>query len=389
VTGKRIALVFGTRPDAIKLAPVVHAIGAAPGLEPVVITTAQHRDMLDPVLEVFEIVPDRDLDIFRPGQPLTDIAARSVALLGEALRAERPDLVLVQGDTTTTFAGALAAFYEDIPVGHVEAGLRTNDRRAPFPEEANRRLASQLTTLHFAPTERAAAALAAEGLRDGVLVTGNTVIDALRWAVASPRPPGEPALREVLDDPRRVLLVTAHRRESWGEPLRRIGRALAALAAGDPDLLVVFPIHANPLVREEIGPSLAGLANVRLLEPLPYGDFVQLMQRADLVLTDSGGIQEEAPSLGKPVLVTRDVTERPEAIEAGTALLVGTDERAIEAGVRGLLDDPRAYAAMARAANPYGDGRASARIVAAIDHWFGRGEPPQPFVYRPSTGSVR
>jgi UDP-N-acetylglucosamine 2-epimerase (non-hydrolysing) len=389
VTGKRIALVFGTRPDAIKLAPVVHAIGAAPGLEPLVVTTAQHRDMLDPVLDVFGIVPDRDLDIFRPGQPLTDIAARSVALLGEALRAERPDLVLVQGDTTTTFAGALAAFYEDIPVGHVEAGLRTHDRRAPFPEEANRRLASQLTTLHFAPTERAAEALAAEGLHDGVLVTGNTVIDALRWAVSSPRPLGEPALREVLDDPRRVLLVTAHRRESWGEPLRRIGRALAALVAGDPDLLVVFPIHANPVVREAIGPSLAGLANVRLLEPLPYGDFVRLMQRADLVLTDSGGIQEEAPSLGKPVLVTRDVTERPEAIEAGTALLVGTDERAIEAGVRRLLDDPPAYAAMARAANPYGDGRASARIVAAIDHWFGRGEPPEPFVYRSDAADVR
>jgi UDP-N-acetylglucosamine 2-epimerase (non-hydrolysing) len=289
-------------------------------------------------------------------------------------------MVVVQGDTTTTFAGALAAFYAGTPVAHLEAGLRTGDMRAPFPEEGNRRLTSQITSLHLAPTPKSRANLVAEGFDPAtIVVTGNTVIDALHWTVDR-RVAYQDAALDALDrDPRPVLLVTAHRRESWGAGMRDIGRALRSLARLEPALQIVFPIHPNPVVREAIGPAVDGLANVRLIEPLPYGQFARLMNRASIVLTDSGGVQEEAPALGKPVLVMRDVTERPEAVSAGTARLVGTDERRIVDAVRSLLHDPAAYAEMANAVNPYGDGRACERTVAAIARFFGAEVPVEEF----------
>jgi UDP-N-acetylglucosamine 2-epimerase len=378
--GQRVAVVLGTRPDTIKLAPVVHVLERSPHLRPIPVVTAQHREMLDPVLELFAIRPVHDLDVFRPGQRLAELTARMLEGLERVFEAERPDLVLVQGDTTTTFAAALAAYYRRTPVGHVEAGLRTHDRYAPYPEELNRRMTGALASLHFAPTAVARDNLLAEGVPAGaILVTGNTVIDALLSAVRSPSPYGDPALERIDRDPRRVLLVTAHRRESWGEPLRRVAGALAELAATDPGLLVVFPIHRNPTVRQAVLPALEGLENVVVTEPLPYGGFVRLMARSFLILTDSGGLQEEGPALGKPVLVMRDTTERPEAVRAGTARLIGTRRAAIVKAVRELLDDPAAYQAMARVANPFGDGRAAERVVAAVDHFFGLGPAPAPF----------
>jgi len=377
---KRVAVVFGTRPEAIKLAPVVHALAASPHFEPRVHVTAQHRSMLDPMLAFFGIEPDSDLDLNRAGQTLTDVTAGALAGLTAALHAERPDAVVVQGDTTTAFAGALAAYYERIPVAHVEAGLRTGDRYSPFPEEINRRLVSQLATLHLAPTQAAAANLFAEGVAPAaVVVTGNTVVDALQWALAHRSPLADPALAALVEDPRRLLLVTAHRRESWGERLREIGRALADLAAGDPGLLVVFPIHRNAVVREAILPAVEGLENVRVCEPLPYGEFVALLERAHAVLTDSGGIQEEAPTLGTPVLVLRPATERPEAVHHGSSLVIGTRREEIVSAVRRLLDDPAAHAAMVARRNPYGDGRAAERCVAALAAHLGLGARPEEF----------
>ncbi|MGH9157308.1 MAG: non-hydrolyzing UDP-N-acetylglucosamine 2-epimerase [Acidimicrobiales bacterium] len=377
----RVMAVFGTRPEAIKMAPVLAALERAPLFEPTVVVTAQHRGMLDQVLGLFSIEPHFDLNVIEPRQTLTGVTVRVLDRLAPLLEAEQPDLMMVQGDTTTTFAAALAAFYHQIPVVHIEAGLRTHQRYAPYPEELNRRLATQLSDLHLAPTNLARDNLLAEGVpATAVVVTGNTVIDALLWAVRCPVPYGDPLLEGLDRDSRRILLVTAHRRESWGPGLEGIGRALAAIAGAEPELLVVLPIHRNPVVREAILPALAGRSNVVVTEPLGYGGFARLMARAHLILTDSGGVQEEAPSLGKPVLVMRDITERPEAIAAGTARLVGTDEDGIVEVVRTLLHDRAAYEAMAHAVNPYGDGRAAGRCVTALAHLLGAGPPADEFV---------
>ena len=384
VAAKRVMIVYGTRPEAVKLAPLVLALAGSGDVEPYVVVTAQHRVMLDQVNDLFGIAPDADLDILRERQTLTDVTLRALAGLSPLVEQARPDAVVVQGDTATTFAGALAAFYHRVPVVHLEAGLRTHDRYSPYPEEANRQLTSRLTTLHLAPTPRSRDNLLAEGVPPAdVIVTGNTVIDALLHVVDRPGPP----LPAGLDaDPRRILLVTTHRRESWGEPMRGIGRALARLAGADPSLLVVVPAHRNPVVREALLPAVAGHGNVVVTEPLPYGLFARLMSRAHVILTDSGGMQEEGPSLGKPVLVMRETTERPEAIEAGTARLVGTDEDAIVKAVTELLTDTAVYDRMANAVNPYGDGQATRRCVAAIGHLLGLGDRAEDFT--PSCAAV-
>ena len=363
----RVMVVLGTRPEAIKAAPVIRALREDPRFDLVTVATAQHRHMLDQVIKLFDIVPDVDLDVQRPRQTLSGLTRQVLAGLGPLLRRCRPAVVLVQGDTTTAFSAALAAHYERVPVAHLEAGLRTGDIWSPYPEEANRRLIAPLAALHLAPTPTAAANLLAENVApESVVVTGNTVSDARLWAVA--RYPGycDPGLDALDDDPAQVLLVTAHRRESWGPPLARVGRAVAQLAAAEPQLRVVIPAHRNPAVRESLLPPLAGCPGVEVVEPLDYGAFCRLMNRSHLVLTDSGGVQEEAPSLGKPVLVTRDVTERPEGIAAGTAHLVGTDPAVIVPLVRTLLHDEDAYRRMANAVNPYGDGHAAERVVAAL-----------------------
>jgi UDP-N-acetylglucosamine 2-epimerase (non-hydrolysing) len=376
---RTVMTVFGTRPEAIKLAPVLLALRDRPGFRSVVAVTGQHREMLDQVLDLFGIRPDHDLGIQRDEQTLTGITLRALEGLDSILGAGGVDLVLVQGDTTTTFAASLAAFYHRIPVVHVEAGLRTGDAASPFPEEINRRLTTQLSSLHLAPTGRNVANLLSDGVpEDAIVCTGNTVIDALQHAVALQVPFDDTELAGVESDPRRLVLVTVHRRESWGPTMDGIGRALARLAA-DSELLLVIPIHRNPVVRRSILPAVEGLRNVRVVEPLPYGTFARLLSCADVVLTDSGGIQEEAPSLGKPVLVLRDTTERPEAVEAGTVALVGTDEdRIVQAGQR-LLSDPDAYQRMAQAVNPYGDGRAAARTVAALAWFVEQGPRPEEF----------
>ncbi|MEV6022762.1 UDP-N-acetylglucosamine 2-epimerase (non-hydrolyzing) [Streptomyces sp. NPDC052036] len=384
---KRLMVVYGTRPEAIKMAPVIEALDRSPLFEPTVTVTAQHRGLLDQVHALFGIRADHDLDILSRHQSLADITVRVLAGLCPVLERERPDAVLVQGDTTTAFAGALAAFYHRVPVAHLEAGLRTDDRYAPFPEEINRRLATQLASLHLAPTAHARDNLLRDGVPpSSVVVTGNTVVDALRWAVGRTAHYGDPALADLDDLPRRVLLVTAHRRESWDGGMESIGGALADLARSEPGLLIVLPLHPNPVVRAAILPQLAGLDGVRLTEPLPYGAFARLMNRAHLILTDSGGIQEEGPGLGKPVLVMRDTTERPEALRAGTSRLVGTDRERIVKEVRRLLHDRAAYAAMAKAVNPYGDGRAADRTVRAVGHWLGLCPPPEEF--RPAPDSA-
>ncbi len=355
------------------MAPLVRALAAAPGIEARVCVTAQHRQMLDQVLELFAITPDYDLDLMRPGQDLTDITARVLSELRPVLADFAPDLVLVHGDTTTTLATSLAAYYARAAVGHVEAGLRTGDMYSPWPEEINRRVTGALATLHFAPTEGAAANLRREGVAEAAIwTTGNSVIDALHQVVA--RFDADPALdaamaaRFALDPARRMLLVTGHRRESFGGGFERICAALAQLADRG-DVEIIYPVHLNPNVADPVQRLLGGRANVRLIAPQDYLPFVWLMNRAHLILTDSGGVQEEAPSLGKPVLVMRDTTERPEAVAAGTVALVGTDTAAITAAATRLLDDPAAYQAMSRAHNPYGDGLTSGRIVAAIQSW--------------------
>lgn len=366
----RVMVVFGTRPEAIKMAPLVHTIQAHPHLEVLTVVTAQHRQMLDQVLEIFGIVPDADLDIMRPGQTLPELTARIIQAMTPVLDRLKPDIVLVHGDTSTTLASALAAFYARIPVGHVEAGLRTGDMQAPWPEEMNRRLTAPLCAMHFAPTAIAQTNLHREGISSEVHVTGNTVIDALLQVDGRLR--RDPALRSSLEsrfpfiDPdRRLVLVTGHRRENFGDGFERICRSLATIAARS-DVQVVYPVHLNPNVQEPVRRHLSGLSNVHLIEPQDYLPFVYLMQQSYLILTDSGGVQEEAPSLGKPVLVMRETTERPEAVQAGTVRLVGTDEERIVSGVVRLLDDPVEYARMSEAHNPYGDGLACARITAAI-----------------------
>jgi UDP-N-acetylglucosamine 2-epimerase (non-hydrolysing) len=378
---RRVMVIFGTRPEAIKVAPVIEALEESPQLEPIVVVTGQHREMLTQVLELFSIAPDHDLGILEPRQTLASVTTRALGGLEPIFDAERPDAVLVQGDTTTTFVGALAAFYRQVPVFHLEAGLRTCDLASPFPEEGNRQLTSRIASLHLAPTLGNKANLVAENIDPAqIVVTGNTVVDALLQAVERSGDYGDPALADLDADPRRVVLVTAHRRESWGEGHASVARAVAEIAQTEPDVLVVFPIHRNPVVRDAVMPVLDGLANVRVVEPLAYGGLVRLMRRSDLILTDSGGIQEEGPSLGKPVLVLRDTTERPEAVTAGTVRLVGTEETNIVGATRTLLHDERAYRAMANAVNPYGDGRAAERSVAAMAHFFGLGERPGEFV---------
>ncbi|WP_322753185.1 non-hydrolyzing UDP-N-acetylglucosamine 2-epimerase [Frankia sp. Cas3] len=389
---RTVLVIYGTRPEAIKMAPVVRELAASPFFRPVVAVTGQHRSMLDQVNNLFGIVPDVDLDVLQQGQTLAGVTTRSLGGLEAAITEIQPHIVIVQGDTTTTFTGALAAFYLGVPVAHLEAGLRTNDPTSPFPEEINRRLTTQLADLHLAPTPTSRDNLLAEGVKpDTVLVVGNTVIDSLLWVVKEPVPKDDPLLAELernASGDRPVLLVTAHRRESWGEPMRNIGEALAQLATERPDLLIVFPIHRNPTVRAAIMPAVSGLTNVVVSDPADYTAFAHLMSRATIVLTDSGGVQEEAPSLGKPVLVMRDNTERPEGVDAGTVALVGTDPRRIVDGVGRLLDEPAAYAAMAEAVNPYGDGGAARRSVAALAHYFGLGPPVDEFVprFRPPVG---
>jgi UDP-N-acetylglucosamine 2-epimerase (non-hydrolysing) len=394
----RLAFVFGTRPEAIKMAPVVRALRARPEYDVLVCASGQHREMLDQVLETFDIAADADLDLMRPDQTLASFAARAMEAIDAWLAGPgRADLVLVQGDTTTAFCGALAAFYRRIPVAHVEAGLRTGDLDRPWPEEANRVLTARLAALHFAPTARSRANLVAEGVPpERIVVTGNTVIDALLHAVDRVRavPPDIDGLPPaVMANGAPLVLITAHRRESFGAGLDALGRAIAALARRFPDVHFVYPVHLNPNVRSSAARWLGGgRANVHLLPPQPYLAFVALMDRATLILTDSGGVQEEAPSLGKPVLVLRETTERPEAVEAGTVRLVGTDEDAIVEGTARLLAGGAAYAAMAQAHNPYGDGRAAERIEAAIDRWFAiprEGRPSVPSFAGDGAGAVR
>ena len=377
----RVMTVYGTRPEAIKVAPIVKALEADSDIESIVVVTGQHREMLDQVNEGFDIRPDLDLDIFEPGQTLTDVTTKSLRGIGQAIEKFGPDAVVVQGDTTSVLAGAMAGFYAKVPVVHVEAGLRTADRYTPFPEEINRRLTTQLASLHLAPTQTSRDALLHDNVpAEDIVVTGNTVIDALLWSVDRGEGYGDPTLDERLADAATpMVLVTAHRRESWGEPMRQVGAALAQLADRFPDHLFVWPAHRNPLVREAIVPAVQGKTNVIVTEPVSYAHFGRLMRRAEVLLTDSGGVQEEGPSLGKPVLVMRETTERPDAVTAGTAKLVGTDPRVIVDEVSRLLTDPAAHAAMANAINPYGDGRAAQRSVQAIRHYFGRGERPEEF----------
>lgn len=368
----KILSVFGTRPEAIKMAPVILALDQAPGVESRVCVTAQHRGMLDQVLALFRLVPDYDLDIMKSNQGLTHITTAVLRELAPVLEAERPDRVLVHGDTTTTFAAALAAFYQHIPVAHVEAGLRTGNISAPWPEEMNRRLADQLCDLYFAPTAQSRLNLLREGAAgERIVVTGNTVVDALFHVVRrlaeddGLRSGLEQRFADVLpaagDERARLILVTGHRRENFGAGFERICLALAALARRG-DVRILYPVHLNPNVRAPVGSILGGLRRVHLIEPVDYVAFVYLMERAHLIITDSGGVQEEAPSLGKPVLVMRETTERPEAVAAGTVRLVGTDEDRIVAEAERLLDDEAAYLAMSRAHNPYGDGLAARRI---------------------------
>lgn len=366
----RVLTVFGTRPEAIKMAPLVKALAASDWIDARVCVTAQHREMLDQVLDLFQIVPDHDLNLMKPGQDLTDITANVLHGLKAVLAEFAPDLLLVHGDTTTTLAASLAAYYQRIPVGHVEAGLRTGNILSPWPEEVNRKVAGAITRLHFAPTERSRQNLLAENVpAEHIHVTGNTVIDALHEVVA--RIESDQVLylnlaeRLPLNSSRRMILVTGHRRESFGGGFERICSALRRIAER-PDVEIVYPVHLNPNVKGPVNALLSGLSNVHLIGPQDYLPFVYLMHRSTLILTDSGGVQEEAPSLGKPVLVMRDTTERPESVDAGTVRLVGTDEDLIVSSVGDLLDDQAAYDAISFAHNPYGDGLASQRIIEAI-----------------------
>lgn len=376
-----VMTVYGTRPEAIKVAPVLLALETEPGVRSVPVVTGQHREMLDEVNAIFGIEPEHDLDIMRHGQTLTQIMSRVLDGLDPLLERLRPDAVIVQGDTTTSTAAALAAFYRQIPVVHLEAGLRSHDINSPFPEEANRKLTSQIAALHLAPTSTSKANLLREAVPDGdIVVTGNTVIDALLSTVDKQVPFDDPTLEELAESGGRVLLVTTHRRENWGGAMAGVGRAVARIATADPGLTVVLPVHRNPVVRDALLPQVDGLDNVVVTEPLPYGQFTRMLSVSTVVLTDSGGVQEEAPSLGKPVLVMRDNTERPEAVEAGTVRLIGTDENRIVDEVRMLLQDPDHYARMANAVNPYGDGHASARVLAAIAAALGVGDRLEDFI---------
>ena len=371
----RILVIVGTRPEAIKLFPVIAALQADPALEARVCVSAQHRGMLDQVLQIAGVVPDHDLDLMRPDQTLDALTAALIVELGRVMDIERPARVMVQGDTATAMAGALAAYYRKIPVDHVEAGLRSGNIYHPWPEEINRKIIGAIASLHFAPTETSAAALRAENVAaDRIHVTGNTVIDALHWVSA--RIKAEPALAGGLADlearfkGKRIIGVTSHRRENFGGGLEAIAGAIREIAARE-DVAIIFPVHPNPNVRAVMDGALAGLDNVAMIEPLDYPHFARLLSVADIMLTDSGGVQEEAPALGKPVLVMRETTERPEGVEAGTAKLVGTDKSRIVTEIFNLLDDKLAYEAMAQAHNPFGDGHTARRIAELIAHEVG------------------
>lgn len=368
---KKIMFVFGTRPEAIKMAPLVKAVEAAEGLEPLVVVTAQHREMLDQVLQLFDVQPSYDLNLMKPGQSLTDITAGVLRGIERIVIKEKPDLVLVHGDTTTTFAGALASFYQQVPIGHVEAGLRSGNMYSPFPEEANRRLTGALTSIHFAPTPQARENLLREGIDPSIIyTTGNTVIDALMMTIRDDYA-FDADLAEALDVPGRKVLLTTHRRENLGQPMVQIFRAIRKLHERFPDVHFYFPVHMNPKVRALAKEALSDQERVHMFEPLDYAPFANLINRMDLVLTDSGGLQEEAPAIGKPVLVLRDNTERPEAVDAGTVRLVGSDTQLIYDTVETLFTDEAAYAEMEHAVNPYGDGKACERIVWGIKHYLG------------------
>jgi UDP-N-acetylglucosamine 2-epimerase (non-hydrolysing) len=371
----KVAIVFGTRPDAVKMAPVVHRAAADPSIECITIVTAQHREMLDEVLGLFDVTPAYDLKVMTEGQSLTDVATRVLERMSSVLEDAKPDVVLVHGDTTTSTASALAAYYQKIPVGHVEAGLRTDTIYEPFPEEMNRRMTGVIATHHFAPTPTAKANLLAEGKAPAsIVVTGNTVIDAFLWVNARVQPGDAPEVSTP-----RLLFVEAHRRENLGEPMAAICRALKSVVAAHPDLSIVWPVHPNPAVLEVVRRVLDGVPRVKLVQPMSYRKLVAAIGRATLVATDSGGLQEEAPCLGRPVLVLRRVTERPEGIAAGTLRLVGTDEAVVTKNLNELLDDRAAYDRMAKASNPYGDGNAADRIARALLAHYRGGKPPTEF----------
>lgn len=371
-TVPKVMVVYGTRPEAIKVAPVIKALEADPNLEPVVVVTAQHREMLDQVNQVFEIEPDVDLNLMAHGQTLNSIAGSVISKIDEVLAEHKPDAVVVQGDTTTVMGAAIASFNREIPVVHLEAGLRSGDINSPFPEEANRKIVSQIARVHLAPTMVSRSNLLADGVPDeNTHVIGNTVIDALQWAVARPVEFRVPELQTLEADDRRILLVTTHRRENLGDNMVNIGKAMRYLATRYPDLLIIWPAHKNPKVRASIAPQIEDLDNVVTIEPVEYGEFSHLINASDIVLTDSGGIQEEAPSLGKPVLVLRENTERPEAVDAGTVKLIGTATERIISEVSRLLDDTKAYRDMANAVNPYGDGHSAGRSVDILKELLG------------------
>ena len=376
----RVMTIFGTRPEAIKMAPLALELSRRPQIDALCCVTAQHRQMLDSVLDIFRLVPDFDLNILEPRQTLSTITSKCLLGMEEVLEQARPDLVLVHGDTSTTFAGALAAFYHRVPVGHVEAGLRTYDKYSPSPEEMNRRMVSAIADLHFCPTPSNRDNLAREGIEQGVFLTGNTVIDALQTTVVKDFHFSEGVLNDLDYVNRKVILVTCHRRENYGTPMAHIMTALRRVADAFPDVELVYPVHLSPVVQEAAHQYLDGHPRIHLIAPLAVDEMHNLMARCHLVMTDSGGLQEEAPALGKPVLVLRRETERPEAVAAGTVQLAGTEEEPIFQMASRLLTDPAAYAAMAHAANPYGDGRACGRIADAIEYRFGlRAQPPAPY----------
>ena len=372
----RILSVFGTRPEAIKMCPLVKELASRPEIESLCCVTAQHRQMLDSVLEVFDLKPDWDLDIMTPRQTLSTITSKCLTGMDEAIDALKPDMILVHGDTSTTFAGALSAFYHQVPVGHVEAGLRTYDKYSPFPEEMNRKMVSAIADLYFCPTVNNRANLLKEGITDGLFVTGNTVIDALKTTVREDYVFSTEELNRLPYGEKKIILVTCHRRENYGEPMRSIMLALRQIAESHEDVELVYPVHLSPVVREAVDKYLRGAPRVHLIDPLPADEMHNLMARCYLVLTDSGGLQEEAPALGKPVLVLRRETERPEAVAAGTVKLTGVVQDDIVTMAGRLISDKAAYEKMAHAVNPYGDGHACERIADAILWHFGRGEMP-------------
>ena len=376
----KVMTIFGTRPEAVKMAPLVKELESRPEIESVCCITAQHREMLDDVLRLFDITPDYDLNIMQAKQSLYTITSKCLLGLEEVFNREKPDLVLVHGDTSTTFSGALAAFYQKIAVGHVEAGLRTWDKYSPFPEEMNRTLVGDLAELHFAPTQANRENLVNEGIRDGIFITGNTVIDALKTTVRDDYRFRTQLLNELDYAGRKIILVTCHRRENYGQPMTNIMKALRRLAEDFPEAELVYPVHLSPVVREAAQTYLSGHDRIHLIDPLTPDEMHNLMARSAFVMTDSGGLQEEAPALGRPVLVLRRETERPEAVKAGTVLLAGTEEEEVYAQGARLLTDPAAYDAMAHAVNPYGDGEACRRIVDAILWKKGlRAQPPEEF----------